>query len=269
MTHYSIGDSHSLLLRSPRSSWERQGVWWSVGTSNVKHDNGSFESGIFPEEMKHAVVKPILTKTGLDAMDLKSWRLISNLSFTSKLAERIATSRLRTTVAARNTIHLQFHSTETALTAVVDKIVKAIDAGQVCALVLLDLSAAFDTIDHDILFAVIFARDLEFRMVQWIGFIHISWVEHGRSARIVIDHFAARYSSVFIRDIQGRTSYIHLLHGGCSRCHNGMEHLQPHICWWQSASCMHVRGWCRRLPEWHRTVCIELSDLVHGEKTPA
>ena len=126
--------------------------------------NGSFESGIFPDEMKHAVVRPILKKAGLDAMDLKSWRPISNLSFTSKLAERIATSRLRNHLSEQQLLpetqsaYRQFHSTETALTAVVDKIVKAIDAGQVCALVLLDLSAAFDTIDHDILFDVLDKR---------------------------------------------------------------------------------------------------------------
>ena len=34
--------------------------------------NGTFESGIFPDKMKHAVVRPILKKAGLDAMDLKS-----------------------------------------------------------------------------------------------------------------------------------------------------------------------------------------------------
>ena len=95
--------------------------------------NGTFESGIFPDEMKHAMVKPILKKAGLDAMDLKSWRPISNLSFTSKLAERIATSRLRNHLSEQQLLpetqsaYRQFHSTETALTAVVDKIVKAVD----------------------------------------------------------------------------------------------------------------------------------------------
>jgi hypothetical protein len=44
-----------------------------------------------------------------------------------------------------------FHSTETAVLRVLSDILKAVDSGDVAALVLLDLSAAFDTVDHDIL----------------------------------------------------------------------------------------------------------------------
>ena len=45
----------------------------------------------------------------------------------------------------------KFHSTETALLCVQNDILRAIDSGSVVVLVMLDLSAAFDTIDHDIL----------------------------------------------------------------------------------------------------------------------
>ena len=44
-----------------------------------------------------------------------------------------------------------FHSTETAVICVVNNMLKAMDRGQVGALMLLDLSAAFDTVDHQIL----------------------------------------------------------------------------------------------------------------------
>ena len=39
-----------------------------------------------------------------------------------------------------------------------DAIVRAIDSGEVCALVLLDLSSAFDTVDHDTLLHVMNQR---------------------------------------------------------------------------------------------------------------
>ena len=45
----------------------------------------------------------------------------------------------------------KFHSTETALLKILSYFLASIDAGRVTALTLLDLSAAFDTIDHTIL----------------------------------------------------------------------------------------------------------------------
>ena len=52
---------------------------------------------------------------------------------------------------SRQSAYRARHSTDTAIIAVHDEIVKAIDVGEVCALVLLDLSAAFDTVDHQTL----------------------------------------------------------------------------------------------------------------------
>ena len=51
-----------------------------------------------------------------------------------------------------------YHSTETAITIVHNDIVRAFDAGKVSMLVLLDLSAAFDTVDHDVLIEILNLR---------------------------------------------------------------------------------------------------------------
>ena len=50
------------------------------------------------------------------------------------------------------------HSTETAIISVHDEIVRTIDAGDVCAVVLLELSAAFDTVDYSTLLSVLSRR---------------------------------------------------------------------------------------------------------------
>ena len=56
--------------------------------------NNSLESGIFPSQCKHAIIKPLLKKQGLDADDLKNYSLVSNLQFISKVLEKVADQRI-------------------------------------------------------------------------------------------------------------------------------------------------------------------------------
>ena len=104
-------------------------------------------------------------KPTLNPDDMNSFRPISSLSFLSKIVERAATARLsahiesqRLLLPFRQSAYRTHHLTETAIIAVHDEIVKAIDAGVVCALVLLDLSAAFDTVGHQTLLHVLSCR---------------------------------------------------------------------------------------------------------------
>jgi len=52
--------------------------------------NKSLVSGYYPSLFKEAVVRPMLKKHGLDAGEMKNYRPVSNLSFLSKLLERVA-----------------------------------------------------------------------------------------------------------------------------------------------------------------------------------
>ena len=62
-------------------------------TASITHiANLSLSSGIFPHELKSAVVKPLLKKQGLDKEVLKNYRPVSNLSFLSKCIERVIAS---------------------------------------------------------------------------------------------------------------------------------------------------------------------------------
>ena len=84
-------------------------------------------------------------------------RPVSNLPYVSRLSERAAADQLIDHMTI-NGLHLELqlaykkhHSTESALLKVKNDVLLNMDAQKVTLLVLLDLSAAFDTVRHDIL----------------------------------------------------------------------------------------------------------------------
>jgi len=113
---------------------------------------------------KHALVTARLKKPTLDPADPNSFRPISQLSFVSKLVERAVAVRFvihcdqNGLLPVRQSAYRRHHSTETAVLIVYNDIVRAVDKGQVVPLVLLDLSSAFDTVDHDCLLSVLQCR---------------------------------------------------------------------------------------------------------------
>ena len=119
--------------------------------------NASFLSGTFPFMFKTAIVKPLLKKPSLDQDDLKNYRPVSNLSFLCKVAEKLVLSQLSEYLNTNQLLspvqsaYRPNHSTEKALVKIVNDLLLALDDGKVSALTLLDLFAAFDTIDHNIL----------------------------------------------------------------------------------------------------------------------
>ena len=118
--------------------------------------NSSLVHGYFPMDWKEALVKPHLKKPGLEAQ-FKNLRPISNLQFISKLAERSAFEQTYDHLITHNLIpelqsaYRKRYSTETALLKVQNDILLNMDRQHVTLLVLLDLSAAFDTVNHEIL----------------------------------------------------------------------------------------------------------------------
>ena len=119
--------------------------------------NRSLTSGQFPTEFKHAFITPIIKKAGLDRNEVGSYRPISNLAVLSKLVECVVARQLTEYLRVHQLLpSLQSgfrpgHSTETAILHVMSGNLDAVDRGDVAALVLLDLSAAFDMVDHEIL----------------------------------------------------------------------------------------------------------------------
>ena len=119
--------------------------------------NLSFNSASMPISMKNAVLSPLLKKPSLDFEIFSNFRPVSNLKFLSKVIEKVAAMRL-TNYLCDNDLneslqcgYKKHHSCETALLRVQNDILKSIDDKQCVVLLLLDLSAAFDTVDHKIL----------------------------------------------------------------------------------------------------------------------
>ena len=116
----------------------------------------SLRDSLMPKSLKTALIRPLLKKTGLDSDILKNYRPVSNLTFISKVIEKVVSGRLNEHLIKNSMfdpLQLAYrhkHSTETALIKVQNDILSALDAGSSAILLMLDISAAFDTIDHDI-----------------------------------------------------------------------------------------------------------------------
>lgn len=119
--------------------------------------NESLTLGVFPQSMKTAILNPTLKSNDLDHDAFKSYRPVSNLSFISKILEKCALLQLTTYLEGNNLIsdaqsgYRAYHSCETLLVRMFDDMNREINGNKAVALILLDLSAAFDTIDYDIL----------------------------------------------------------------------------------------------------------------------
>ena len=127
--------------------------------------NKSLQEGVFQDQLKKSYIRPLLKKT-LEKNKLKNYRPVSNLSFISKISEKVVASRLLSHMKANSmsnnlqSAHKLFHSTESALLKVENDVLLNMEKDRVTALTLLDLSAAFDTIDHLTLIS---------RLTSWYG----------------------------------------------------------------------------------------------------
>jgi hypothetical protein len=118
--------------------------------------NLSLSHGNVPAELKHAVIKPLLKKLDLE-LTMKNYRPVSNLPFLGKALEAAVIMQFEEHLNQngltdmKQSAYKKFHSTETLLVKVHNDIMTSLDRNEATLLVLLDLSAAFDTIDHKIL----------------------------------------------------------------------------------------------------------------------
>ena len=152
--------------------------------------NFSLSEGIFPSSFKQAIVHPLLKKPSLPDDDLNNFRPISNLNFISKILEKVVASRIQSRLLSNSlsssfqSAYRMFHSTETTLLGIHNDLILAMDRGEVTSLILLDLSAAFDTVDHSILLH---------RLQHWFGL-------HGTSLDWFSSYLTSRSQAVSIQN---------------------------------------------------------------------
>ena len=125
----------------------------SIGPLFTSVVNESLQTGVFQQALKEALVKPLLKKANLELID-KNYRPVSNLEFMGKTIEHAVTSQLTQHISENSlpepmqSAYRSGHSMETALLKVKTDLLQAIDHQEVVSLILLDLSSAFDIVDH-------------------------------------------------------------------------------------------------------------------------
>ena len=139
--------------------------------------------------MKESIINPLLKKAGIDPEVLKNYRPVSDLLFLSKLTERVVDRRLHEHMSINN-LHCAYehgykkcHSTETLLLPLVNNTLLSLDAFLAVIWLLIDLSAAFDTVDIDLELHI-----LEFEI--GIGGTALKWFSSflkGRLQRVLVE----------------------------------------------------------------------------------
>ena len=109
----------------------------------------------FPEELKHSEVIPVYKK--LDPLKKENYRPVSLLPHVSKVFERIIYQQINTYMKDKLSKCLtgfkKSYGTQHLLVTMLEKWKKAVDKGECVSALFMDLSKAFDTINHDFLLA--------------------------------------------------------------------------------------------------------------------
>lgn len=153
--------------------------------------NLSFRTGIFPEKLKMAKIIPLYKKS--EHFLPGNYRPISLLSIFSKVLEKLMQKRLYCYLSQFDILFdLQFgfrekHSTTLALIEITDNIRNEVDKGNTVVGIYLDLSKAFDTVNHEKLLTKLFHYGVR-------GIVY-DWFSSYLSSRTQMTFVNQRYSS--------------------------------------------------------------------------
>lgn len=177
--------------------------------------NTSISSGVVPACFKSASITPLLKKTSLNQEEMKNYRPVSQLPYVSKLLERIVAPQLHSYLEMNNffepmqSAYRKNFSVETALLKVHNDILVTLDNGGEALLILLDLSSAFDTIDHSLIIARLqFRYGIASTALDWFS----SYLDQ-RHQCVTANGCSSKKNSSSMESLKG-PSWGH----SCSRC---------------------------------------------------
>ena len=144
-------------MQFPLPTWLLKSCAIKLGSYITTLFNTSLSTRRIPTTWKHAIITPLLKKASPDDSVPTNYRPFSNLPFLFKVPNQIVHHQLISHLA-RNYLLSDFqsayrkgHSSETEVLKVFLDVIGGIEKGQFALLSLLDLMAAFDTVDHEIL----------------------------------------------------------------------------------------------------------------------
>lgn len=164
--------------------------------------NQTIETGIFPKKLKIAKVVPLYKKN--ESFLIENYRPISVLPSMSKVLERVMHSQLVNYFSINNIFYRnqygfrKNHSTELATLELINRMIECMDKNEVPLAIFLDLSKAFDMIDHEILI-----KKLHYYGVREIALKLIKSYLNDREQYITIDNTSSSLLSVTLGVPQG------------------------------------------------------------------
>ena len=184
----------------PILSWVIIECFDELGPIIIKIVNTLLSKGVFPSQFKTSVVKPTIKDRKGDLDELSNYRPVSNIPFLSKIIEKVVSTQLNSYLdknelyCNKQSGYRKYHSCEILNVKMFDKILKDIDQGNIVALVLLDMSAAFDTVDHNILLNILKkCYGIDGKILSWFS----TYLNDRKFSVKVYNHFSQLLNAVF------------------------------------------------------------------------
>ena len=166
-----------------------------IAPSLVHIFNASIMTGIFPNDLKVAIISPI-HKSG-SKTQCNNYRPISVLSAVAKILESLISKQLETYLEENGVItehqagFRRQHSTQTSLLNVTNQWYINMDNGCLNGALFLDLKKAFDCVDHDILLMKMYTYGIQDQALTWFrsyltGRVQICKVKQTTSSKRII-----------------------------------------------------------------------------------